>query len=274
MPCKDILVVVDASEASSNAVNCAANLATGHAAHLTGLYLGYDPMTGFAETQIPADLLQQHQDHLTRAEQDARAAFEETCREAGISAEWRSTWEVQTSVLMLSARYVDLVVMSGAASNAADLIAHRYADSVVIAAGRPVLLIPESYKWDRGFQRVMVAWDGSREAARAVHDAMPFLTQAQQVIVMEVTGRQEPDARDPASDIAKHLARHGVVTETTHAVKGSVSVGDLLLNAAVDHDADLLVAGAYGHSRLREYALGGVTRQLMMQLAIPMIFSH
>ena len=115
MSCKDILVVVDASEPSSNAVKCAANLAAGHEAHLTGLYLGYNPMTGFAEAQIPPDLLQQHQDNLARAEQDARRTFEEVCRTAGISAEWRSAWEAQTSALMLSARYVDLVAMSGAA---------------------------------------------------------------------------------------------------------------------------------------------------------------
>jgi len=275
MFCKDILVVVDASEPSSNAVKCAANLAAGHEAHLTGLYLGYNPMTGFAETQIPPDLLQQHQDNLARAEQDARRGFEEICRATGISSEWRSAWEAQTSALMLSARYVDLVTMSGAASNTADMIAHRYADSVVIAAGRPVLLFPETYKWGKGFQRVMVAWDGSREAARAVHDALPFMTRAQQVVVMEVTaGREETEIRDPASDIARHLSRHGVVVETTHAIKGDISVGDQLLDASVDKNADLLVAGAYGHSRLREYALGGVTRHLMMHLSIPMLFSH
>lgn len=274
MSCKDILVVVDASDASANAVKCAAQLAAGHEAHLTGLYLAYNPMTGFAETQIPADLLQQHQDNLARAEQDARRSFEETCRSAGISGEWRSAWEVQTSVLMLSARYADLVAMSGAASNTADLIAHRYADSVVIAAGRPVLLFPESYVWDQGFQRIMVAWDGSREATRAVHDALPFLTRARKVMIMEVTGREAMDTRDPASDIARHLARHGVAVETTHALKGDIGVGDQLLDASIDNSTDLLVAGAYGHSRLREYALGGVTRHLMTHLTIPMIFSH
>lgn len=274
MFCKDLLVVVDASEAGANAVQCAAQLAAAHGAHLMGLYLAYNPMTGFAETQLPADLLQQHQDNLVRAEQDTRRLFEETCRAAGISAEWRAAWEVQTSVLMLSARYADLVAMSGTASNSADLIAHRYADSVVIAAGRPVLLFPERYKWGKGFQRIMVAWDGSREATRAVHDALPVLVQARKVLIMEVAGREDAGARDPASDIAKHLARHGVAAEAAHTLKGDISVGDQLLDASVDTRADLLVAGAYGHSRLREYALGGVTRHLMTHLAIPMIFSH
>jgi len=274
MSCKDILVVVDASETSLNAVKCAANLAASHEAHLTGLYLGYNPMTGFAEAQIPSDLLQQHQDNLARAEQQARSTFEEACRATGISGEWRAAWEVQTSALMLNARYTDVVAMSAGAANTADMIAHRYADSVVIAAGRPVLLFPDSYKWNRGFQRIMVAWDGSREATRAVHDALPFLTQAQRVVVMEITGRDDAESRDPASDIAKHLARHGVQTETAHAPKGDISIGDQLLDESVDKSVDLLVAGAYGHSRLREYALGGVTRHLMDHLTIPMLFSH
>ncbi|HSH43712.1 MAG TPA: universal stress protein, partial [Arenicellales bacterium] len=171
MFCKDILLVLDASAAGMAAVRSAAALAAAHEAHLTALYLGYDPITAFAESQLPAELLQQHQDRLERAEHDARSAFEETCRTAGVSAEWRSAWRAQTSELMLSARYHDLIAMSGAASNDADLIAHRYADSVVIAAGRPVLLFPESWQWGEGFRRIMVAWDGSREATRALHDA-------------------------------------------------------------------------------------------------------
>lgn len=274
MSCKDILVVVDPSEAGNNAVRCAAGLAAEHEAHLTGLYLGYNPITGFAEAQVPADLLQQHQDNLARAEGKAREDFEKICRAAGVGWEWRSAWEAQTSALALGARYVDVVAMSGAASNTADLVAHRYADGVVIAAGRPVLLFPEAYTWDKGFRTIMVAWDGSREATRALHDALPLLTRATEVIVMEVTGKGDAQARDPASDIARHLARHGVATETTHAVKGDLAVGDELLDASADRGADLIVAGAYGHSRLREYALGGVTRHLMMHLSIPMLFSH
>jgi nucleotide-binding universal stress UspA family protein len=274
MFCKDILVAVDASEASVAAVHCAAGLAVDHDAHLTALYLGYDPITAFAESQLPADLLQQHRDRLTRAEDDARSAFEEICRTAGIGSEWRSAWQAQTSVLTLSARYHDLVAMSGTASNDADLIAHRYADSVVIAAGRPVMLFPASYRWDRGLRHIMVAWDGSREATRAVHDAMPYLVRADKVVVMEIIGSNEGERRDPASDIARHLARHGVETEAAHSHETDIALGDQLLDACVDRNVDLLVAGAYGHSRLREYALGGVTRHLMTHLSIPMIFSH
>lgn len=274
MSFKDILVVVDASETSSNAVKCAAKLAAENEACLTALYLGHDPLLGFAESQLPPDLLQRHEENLSRAEQTARDHFEQTCRTGGVGSEWRAANEAQTSALILNARYADLVTMSGRASSTADLFAHRYADGVVITAGRPVLLFPESYTWKNGFRRIMVAWENSREATRAVHDAMPLLEKAQKVTIMEIAGTDEIDTRDPASDIARHLARHGVATETAHAVKGEINVGDQLLSASVDYDADLLVAGAYGHSRLREYALGGVTRHLMGHLTIPMLFSH
>jgi len=274
MSCKDILVVVDGSEAGDRAAASAAHLAAEHGAHLTGLYLGYNPMTSFAESQIPPDLLRRHQDNLAQAEKAARTAFEAQCRETGVRNEWRAVREALLSALLLSTRYVDLVAMSGTASSSADVVAHRYADSAVMAAGRPVLLFPDDYRWKDGFRCVMLAWDGSREATRALHDAMPFLARAGKVVVMEVTGRHESEMREPASDIARHLARHDVKVESAHAVKSDLAVGEQLLNSSVDHDADLLVAGAFGHSRLREYALGGVTRHLMTHLTIPMLFSH
>lgn len=274
MSYKDLLVLIDPSGAGANVLECAVNLAAAHEAHLTGLYLGYDPLIGFAEAQLPAELLQTHQENLVRSEQEARGRFEETCRRTGINAEWRAATEARLANLILSVRYVDLVVMSGEAANTADLVVHRYADNVVMSGGRPVLLIPESYRWEQGFQQAMVAWDGSREATRAVHDALPLLRDARKVTVMEVTDRDDSVARDPGSDIAAHLARHGLATESAHSVKTELSVGDQLLSACVDHGADLLVAGAYGHSRLRELALGGVTRHLMSHLTVPVLFSH
>lgn len=274
MSYKDLLVLIDPADRGNNVVECAANLAVQHDAHLTGLYVGYDPLIGFAETQIPAELLQTHQEQLTRAEEKARTDFGAACRRAGVDNEWRTASEAKMTSLMLSARYADLVVMGGNAASTVDLVAHRYADNVVMSAGRPVLLIPENYQWDGGFRQPMVAWDASREATRAVHDALPLLKSAQKVIIMEIADRDDIIARDPGSDIARHLARHNLKTESAHAVKSELSVGDQLLSASVDHGADVLVAGAYGHSRLRELALGGVTRHLMMHLTVPMLFSH
>lgn len=274
MSYKDLLVLIDPSGAGGNVVECAVNLAAAQGAHLTGLYLGYDPLIGFAEAQIPTELLQMHQDNLARAEQEGRQGFEEACRRGGITGEWRAASEARLANLILSVRYVDLVVMSGNAADTTDLVAHRYADNVVMSGGRPVLLIPEGYRWHGGFSHVMVAWDGSREATRAMHDALPLLQAAHRVTVMEIADKDDVVARDPASDVARHMARHGLDIESAHAVKTEIGVGDQLLSASVDHGAELLVAGAYSHSRLREFALGGVTRHLMTHLTVPMLFSH
>lgn len=274
MSYKDLLVLIDPLGANQNVVECAANLAVAHEAHLTGLYLGYDPLTGFAEVQVPPELLQMHQDNLEETERKARDEFEEIGRLAGVNYEWRKAAEARVTHMMLSARYADMVVISGDAANTADLVAHRNADSLVMSGGRPVLLIPANYQWDKGFEQAMVAWDGSREATRAVHDAMPLLKQTRKVVIMEITDEHDVLARDPGADIAQHLARHGLNTESAHVVKTDVSEGEQLLSASVDHGADLLVAGAYGHSRLREFALGGMTRHLMAHLTIPMLFSH
>lgn len=274
MAYKDLIVLVDPTDLKRGVLECAANIAAQHEAHLTGLYVGYDPLTGFTESQMPPDMVRMHQDNLARAEDQARQQFEETTRLAGINMEWRTASEAHLAALVLNARYSDVVMMSGTASDSADLIAHRYADNVVMAAGRPVLLFPDSYKWDKGFKRIMVAWDASRESSRAVHDALPLLRRADKVIVMEVTDRDDINFRDPGSDIAKHLARHGLDVESAHSIKTEMGIGDQLLSAVVDHGADMLVAGAYSHSRLREYALGGVTRHLMTHLTVPMLFSH
>lgn len=274
MSLRDVLVVVDASDTGTGAMQSAANLAADNEAHLTGLYLGHDPLLGFAQTQLPPDLLQLHQENLARAERGAREEFDRACRAQGLGGEWRAVAEAQVSALILNSRYADLVAMSARAPRPSDIFAHRYADSVVIAAGRPVLMLPESWTWGRGCERIMVAWESSREATRAVHDAMPLLEKAGEVVVVEVTGRDDAGARDPAADIGRHLARHGVAVEAAHAVKGNADIGEQLLRASVDHGAHLLVAGAYGHSRVREYALGGVTRYLMTHSTIPLLLSH
>lgn len=274
MSYKDFLLVMDASRPSLEAARATVNLALDSGAHVTALYLRHDPLLGFSETQVPVELLQAHRESLTAQEEKARTGFEEICRMAGVGAEWRSVSANQLTKVMLSARYADMVAMSAAASGTADLIAHRYADSVVMMAGRPVLLFPESYEWREGFARVMVAWENSREASRAVHDAMPLLEKARKVTIMEITDEDELEGREPASDMARHLARHGVVTESAHATRSGAGIGEQLLAACVDCNADLLVAGAYGHSRLREYALGGVTRHLLTHLTTPMLLSH
>lgn len=125
-------------------------------------------------------------------------------------------------------------------------------------------------------ERILVAWDGSREATRAVHDALPLLTGAASVIVLCVNP-QRTAARyeaEPGADIALHLARHDVRTEVQQASADDGAEGEAILSAALDSGANLIVAGAYAHSRIRELVLGGVTRTLLRSTTVPVLMAH
>jgi nucleotide-binding universal stress UspA family protein len=149
-------------------------------------------------------------------------------------------------------------------------------ERVALAAGRPVLAIPYAGRFEAVGRRVLIGWDASREATRAVADAMPLLAAAETVSVLSIDPREGPSAHGPVpgADISPHLARHGVNATVERTVSAGVPAGDLLLSRAADLGADLLVVGAYGHSRARELLLGGVTRTLLQSMTLPVLMSH
>src|SRR3954454_13493204 len=146
----------------------------------------------------------------------------------------------------------------------------------MLSSGRPVLAVPYAGQFERVGERVLVAWNASRESTRAVNDALPLLRGAKVVTILAVNPRQgiEGHGDVPAADIALHLARHGVKAEAAHTVAKDISEGDALLSYAADIGADLIVAGAYGHSRARELVFGGVTRTLIAEMTAPVLLSH
>jgi nucleotide-binding universal stress UspA family protein len=148
-------------------------------------------------------------------------------------------------------------------------------DHVVTAAGRPVV-IPYAGTFARIGRRVLVAWDGTREANRALHDALPLFGNAEAVTVMHV-GTQEADmdrVRPWLERIARHLQRHGVKAQPEESPRGGIPISDVLLSRAADLGADMIVAGAYHHSQLRETLLGGVSRDLLDHMTVPVLMSH
>jgi nucleotide-binding universal stress UspA family protein len=142
--------------------------------------------------------------------------------------------------------------------------------------GRPALVIP--YIGARAIppKRAMVAWDGSREAARAVNDALPFLRLATSVTILVVDAERRPSqlGEQPGADIATHLARHSVKVEVRQVHGGGLATGDVILSQASDEGTDLVVMGGYGHSRFREMVLGGATRHLLDHMTCPVLLSH
>jgi nucleotide-binding universal stress UspA family protein len=147
---------------------------------------------------------------------------------------------------------------------------------ILMGSGRPAIVIPYIGPGPMLGQRVLVAWDGGREATRAVNDSLPLLKRAHSVTVLSVNPdvSSNGDRRDPGADISLHLARHGIKVTAARTVARKTAIGDVILADIADNSIDLLVMGAYGHSRLRELVLGGVTRHLLEHMTVPVLMSH
>ncbi len=147
---------------------------------------------------------------------------------------------------------------------------------MALAVGRPVLVVPYAGRFEACGRRVLVAWNASRAATRAVNDAMPLLAGAETVTVLCVDPDEDRRAHGdvPGADVAVHLARHGVKARVESTASGGIGVGNAVLSRASDIGADLLVMGAYGHTRVRELLLGGATRTILESMTVPVLLSH
>jgi nucleotide-binding universal stress UspA family protein len=209
-----------------------------------------------------------------------KAAFDAATRGRGLVAEWREDdagpFGVADCVLP-QAFTADLVVAGQTDPQWPGSARLDIADRLAMESGRPVLIVPNAGVPERIGERVLVAWDAGREAARAAYDALPILQRAREVRVVRVNPQSEREpAQDlPASDICAALARHGVrCGAAPEQIAPSTGVGETLLACAQDWKADLLVMGCYGHTRLRELILGGASRHVLSRMTIPVLMSH
>ena len=147
------------------------------------------------------------------------------------------------------------------------------AESALFESGRPVIIVPYIQKAPLKLDNVMVCWDGSRAAARAIADSMPLLAKARRVEVVIVTNERQEDEIEGA-DMGAHLARHGLNVDVKRTALGDIDIADVLLSHAADAGSDFIVMGGYGHSRLREFVLGGVTRSIFRSMTAPVLMSH
>lgn len=271
----DLLVVVDNDPACPSRIDVARRLAEAHGSHLTGLHLMPYPISIYTEVPVPASVDTMQRRELQEAAARAAALFEERTRGTTARTEWRVAEGNPLELATVHARYADLTILGqgrdlGEAS--ADL-ASLPAD-LVLAVGRPILVVPRYGTFPSVGANVVVAWNGSREATRAAHDALPLLRRATKVIVLSIDPEGTGEPRVPGGDIGLHLARHGVPVQTAAMPGADIAVGDLVLSYAADHDIDLIVMGAYGHTRLREVILGGATRRLLQSMTVPVFMSH
>lgn len=273
MTYKDILVHVSRDRRSPARLDAAIGLAERYEGRVTGVYVLPAPsFPSSANFQIPEDVLEDLDRQQREWAADAERAFAERMAKTAVPSEWRLLTGDPIEAVTTSSRYADITVV-GQSHDDDDASVSGLADRVVLGAGGPVLVWPYTGSFDINAGTVMVAWNGCREAKRALSDALPLLQSADKAIVF---GVDSGDGRHvPGADVSTHLARHGVTVEAEHTVASSdISDADLLLSAIGDHGADLLVMGAYGHRRLRELLLGGATRAVLSQMTAPVLMSH
>ena len=280
MKYKDILVHVDSSEQSVARLEIAAKIAKQHEAHLTGLYvvpnLYIPPLQDMA--QLPPEYIEQQTEAAEEEAKKAELSFYEVVKTAGVAHEWRKDEGVPVDVIRLHSRYCDLLILGQRNPNSTDYLGD-IPDGVILSVGRPVLIIPYSTKVKNIGERVMVGWDSSAQSARAIHDAIPLMSEAKKVDIIAVNpstgaGGSEGHGDPPCADISLHLARHGINAEAQSITVSDIGIADILLSRAADKGVDLFVMGAYGHSRWRELVLGGVTAHMLDHMTMPVLMAH
>ena len=277
MVIKDLVVLVDGSPASGARLEWVLAVAARFGARVTALGLVAEPfLPAMVDLPVPAELVQRQLDEAEREMDAILAAASRRAEAHGVrlaTSRLTSALELLPSLLAATARVADLVVVGQPDPQERELGGRALAEAAFLGTGRPALLLPYAGKPATELRRILVAWNGSREAARAVHDALPFLTAATQVTVL-VIDPSDLDEDEPGAEVAAHLARHGVRVEVRTTPSGGLRVGDVLLSQAADDGADLLVMGGYGRSRLRETILGGATREILAAMTVPVLLSH
>jgi nucleotide-binding universal stress UspA family protein len=279
MSYKTVLVHVDDSKRSALRVQMAAEIARMQGAHLVGAAVTGVSRFIYKDGNIQAgdpNLIAHLKSLRERAERTA-ASFEQQARELGIASfeSVVSEDEAGGGVGML-ARYCDLVVVGQTSRDEpSPAVLPDFPEYLVMHAGRPVLIVPYNGDFTGAGKRIVVAWDASREAVRAVHDALPLLKRAEEVHIALFNPQsfvQNADSRS-GDDLAEFLARHQIPAEIS-AHQTHVDVGNALLSLAKDLNRDMIIMGAYGHSRFREMIMGGVTRTVLASMTVPILMSH
>jgi nucleotide-binding universal stress UspA family protein len=282
MRLKDILVHLDATEQGATRLRLAADLARRQDAHLIGLFVA-DIRLPVMVTPDPGggaillgDLMDTLRGRALAEAAQVEAAFQEALRREGIAGECRQVEGMAPETVALHARYADLAVIGQADPGGTQPAAAAIVEATLFSSGRPVLVVPYAGWFERLGERVLIGWNASREASRAVHDALPVIAGASAVTVLSVDprGGLAGHGEEPGADIARHLARHGLKVAVEHMTGTEIGPDNALQNRAAELSADLLVMGAYGHSRIRELMLGGVTRTLLREMTVPVLLSH
>jgi len=274
MTYKTILVHCDEHPRAAARVKLAIDLARRHGAHLIGMavvappYLPVDMMGGAASADVYALLEEGNRARLA----GAKAAFKRETEAAGLSAEFLERVDQPVEAFATALRYADLAIVGQRTEDSSD---SDLPESVAIDTGRPVIVVPHI-----GYTRpiggnVLLAWNASPQAAHAATAALPLLATAKQVTLLVVNGSgDDAHGQEPGADAARWLARHGVKVTVQRESSAGSDVGSIILSRVLDFDIDLVVMGVYGHSRFREFVLGGASATILSSMTVPVLMAH
>lgn len=278
MSYKTILVHSDVDKAAPARVALAADLARRFDANLIGLFARPPfQLPAFSDGSFSVvPFIEAYEKNVQRDRAAARAGFDKVVDAKRQPAEWRNADGELDRALARTARCTDLVVVSQADRTEPLPIPANLPEAVAMTSGRPVLVLPHIGAAKPPGKTVMLCWNASRESARAAADALPFLRAADRVVLLSIgakNGRHD-NSDHSATDAAAWLARHGMSVTVQRDAAADSDAGNIILSRAADCAADLVVMGVYGHSRTREFVLGGASRTVLASMTVPVLMSH
>lgn len=280
MPFKSIAVFIGTSPSAETRVAFAARLACSHGAHLIGLYAVPSLMSGTAAESFVLghtavhEVIAQHRAREDEAIRLAKQSLSAICGRQGTSFEFRPLVLAEFGDdLVLNSLHADLIIAGGHPGNGG-LPNGWSAERLLLATGVPCILLPDSWNGSAA-EHVVVAWNASREARRAISDALPLLVSAKSVTVLLIDPEKNSrHGEEPGADIAHYLSRHGARVAVEQVASNGAPVASVILDRAKQHAAGLVVIGAYSHARAAQMVLGGVTRSLLREAALPLLIAH
>ena len=273
---RDVVVNLSGRAPLDFAADYATSIAATFGAHVTGIAFLYEPVIPDGTLGgVPVDLIELQREENSKIARDAISRFEAGVKKAGVASETRqldATFGGAATLFAQVARRFDISVVAQAQreQGATDEL---IIEGALFESGRPVIVVPYIQKSGLTLERVLACWDGGRTAARAIADAMPFLERAKAVDLVIVAEERKNDEITGVR-MSEHLTRHGVAVSVKRIAKGDLAVQDVILSYAADSGANFMVMGGYGHSRLREFILGGVTRGILNSMTVPVLMSH
>jgi nucleotide-binding universal stress UspA family protein len=287
MALKDLLVHVDQSERAPGRLRLAADLARRHGSRLTAIYVREPNPTelhlqGVAELGLGSvsainRVAQQIEKSINEGADRLRSELDELKREFGLEVEWRCLDGIGSVVVPQHARFADLCILGQDESTTNTATGYTFSEQLLFVTGRPVVFIPAEGSFETLGRHILVAWNSSRPSTRAVNDALPLIERAERVTVLAVNPTEfaERYGALPPEQMVEHLRRHGATVEGVWLRDiPRASIADAVRHEARKHGADMIVAGAFGHPKLWEKLMGGVTRELLTRMTLPVLMSY